>query len=139
MSDLEVLKAWRGKRYGSYSISPVYAQLRQQHPRAQLNVGGSVIHPAVNLAVKMGAARITLFGADFAYPMNRTHACWNDGDLGPVVNQARHWVLDRQGVQVRTQLDFRGYLCVVERYIAGHLRVSFLNSGRAGVMLSRRR
>ena len=51
--------------------------------QGQLYVGGSVIHPAVDLAVKMGAARITLFGADFAFPMNKTHAGWNDGDLGP--------------------------------------------------------
>jgi hypothetical protein len=136
MSDPQVLKAWRGKRYGSYSASPIYTQMRQQHPRAQLHVGGSVIHPAVDLAVKMGAARITLFGADFAFPMNKTHAGWNDGDLGPAVSQARHWVLDGQGERVRTQLNFRSYLCVLERYIAGQPQVSFFNSSRTGAMIA---
>jgi len=136
MSDPQVLRAWRGKRYGSYSLSPIYAQLRQQHPRGQLHVGGSVIHPAVDLAVKMGAARITLFGADFAFPMNKTHAGWNDGDLGPAVSQARHWVLDGQGERVRTQLNFRSYLCVLERYIAEHPQVGFFNSSRAGAMIA---
>lgn len=136
MSDPAVLKAWRGKRYGGYSASPIYAALREQHPRAQLHVGGSVIHPAVDLAVKMGAARITLFGADFAFPMNKTHAGWSDGDLGPPVSQARHWVRDGHGERVSTQLNFRGYLCVLERYIAAHPQVAFFNSSRAGALIA---
>ncbi|MBV4475757.1 motility associated factor glycosyltransferase family protein [Pseudomonas botevensis] len=136
MSDPQVLKAWKGKRYGGYSASPVYAGLRDQHPRALLHVGGSVIHPAVDLAVKMGAGRITLFGADFAFPMNKTHAGWNDGDLGPSVNQARHWVRDGFGERVSTQLNFRGYLCVLERYIATQPQVQFLNSSRAGAQIA---
>lgn len=136
MSDPAVLRAWKGKRYGGYSASPIYAALREQHPRAQLHVGGSVIHPAVDLAVKMGAARVTLFGADFAFPMNKTHAGWSDGDLGPSVNQARHWVRDGHGERVSTQLNFRGYLCVLERYIAAHSQVEFLNSSRAGALIA---
>ncbi|ABA73268.1 MULTISPECIES: motility associated factor glycosyltransferase family protein [Pseudomonas] len=136
MSDPEVLRAWKGKRYGAYSASPVYAALREQYPRALLHVGGSVIHPAVDLAVKMGAARITLFGADFAFPMNKTHAGWSDGDLGPSVNQARHWVRDGYGERVSTQLNFRGYLCVLERYIASQPQVAFFNSSRAGAQIA---
>lgn len=136
MSDPSVLKAWKGKRYGGYSASPIYANLREQHPRAQLHVGGSVIHPAVDLAVKMGAAGITLFGADFAFPMNKTHAGWNDGELGPSVNQARHWVRDGHGQRVSTQLNFRGYLCVLERFIAAHPQVEFLNSSRSGALIA---
>ncbi|CAI8739971.1 MAF_flag10 domain-containing protein [Pseudomonas sp. IT-347P] len=136
MSDPEVLRAWKGKRYGGYSASPVYAQLREEYPRGELHVGGSVIHPAVDLAVKMGAPRITLFGADFAFPMNKTHAGWNDGELGPGVSQARHWVRDGHGQRVSTQLNFRGYLCVLERYIAAHPHVQFFNSSRAGALIA---
>lgn len=136
MSDPEVLRAWKGKRYGGYSASPVYAALREEYPRGELHVGGSVIHPAVDLAVKMGATRITLFGADFAFPMNKTHAGWNDGELGPSVNQARHWVRDGHGQRVSTQLNFRGYLCVLERYIAAHPQVEFFNSSRAGALIA---
>lgn len=136
LSDPQVLKAWKGKRYGGYSASPVYDSSRRQHARAELYVGGSVIHPAVDLAVKMGAERITLFGADFAFPMNKTHAGWSDGDLGPGVNLARHWVRDGHGERVRTQLNFRSYLCELERYIAGHPEVRFFNSSRAGAMIA---
>lgn len=135
LSDPQVLTAWKGARYVGYSASPVYAKVRQQINRAELYVGGSVIHPAVDLAVKIGATRITLFGADFAFPMNKTHAGWNDGDLGPAVGIAKHWVLDGHGQRVKTQLNFRSYLCELERYIAGHPQVRFFNSSRAGAMI----
>jgi hypothetical protein len=134
--DPEVLGGWQGKRYVAYSASPVYKDMRQLLPKAQLFVGGSVIHPAVDLAVHMGASQITLFGADFAFPNNKTHAGWNDGDLGPQVGAARHWVLDGHGRRVKTQLNFRSYLCELERYIAGYPGVTFYNSSRAGAMIA---
>ena len=135
MVDPAVLEGWQGPRYVAYSASPIYRELRETLPKAQLYVGGSVIHPAVDLAVKMGASQITLFGADFAFPNDKTHAGWNDGDLGPQLGAARHWVLDGHGQRVKTQLNFRSYLCELERYIAGHPQVGFHNSSRAGAMI----
>lgn len=135
MNDPVVMQAWQGRRYVAYSASPIYATLREQLERGQLFGGGSVIHPAVDLAVKIGARSITLFGADFAYPMNRTHAGWGDGVLGSPVAQAQHWVLDGFGQRVRTQLNFRRYLGELERYIHDHPEVQFLNSSRAGAMI----
>ncbi|MEN2396184.1 motility associated factor glycosyltransferase family protein [Pseudomonas halotolerans] len=135
MADPSVIEAWQGRRYAGYSASPVYHQMRQQLPRGKLNVGGSVIHPAVDLAVRMGAAQVTLFGADFAFPHGKTHAGWGDGDLGPRLDVAKHWVLDGHGQRVKTQLNFRSYLCELERFIAGHPQVRFYNSSRDGAMI----
>jgi hypothetical protein len=95
-----------------------------------------VIHPAVDLAVRMGAAQVTLFGADFAFPNDKTHAGWSDGDLGPQLTHARHWVLDGHGGRVRTQLNFRSYLTELERYIARHPQVSFFNTSRDGALIA---
>lgn len=136
MVDPLVLEAWQGPRYASYSASPIYQQMRRQRPKGELYVGGSVIHPAVDLAVKMGAVQITLFGADFAFPNDKTHAGWNDGDLGPQLGAAKHWVLDGHCQRVKTQLNFRSYLCELERYIAAHPQVVFYNSSRAGAMIA---
>ncbi|MFS1288119.1 motility associated factor glycosyltransferase family protein [Pseudomonas piscis] len=136
LADPLVLEGWRGPRYVAYSASPIFQQLRQRLPRALLHAGGSVIHPAVDLAVKMGGKRITLFGADFAFPMNRTHAGWQDGDLGPQLSAAKHWVLDGHGRRVRTQLNFRSYLCELERYIASQPEVAFFNTSRDGAMIA---
>jgi hypothetical protein len=133
--DEKVLSAWQGPRYVGYSNSPMYEQIRQQIPRGVLFAGGSVIHPAIDLAVQMGAARITLFGADFAFPGDKTHTGWNDGDLGPAANISRHWVMDGRGNKVKTQLNFRGYLIALERYIARHPEVSFFNTSRDGALI----
>jgi hypothetical protein len=136
MVDPLVLGAWQGPRYTGYSASPIYQQLRQQCPKGELYGGGSVIHPAVDLSVKMGATQVTLFGADFAFPGDKTHAGWSDGDLGPQLGEAKHWVLDGHGQRIKTQLNFRSYLCELERYIAGHPQVRFYNSSRAGAMIA---
>jgi hypothetical protein len=134
--DAAMLQAWQGPRYVGYSTSPVYSRIRQQVPRANLHVGGSVIHPAIDLAVKMGAARITLFGADFAFPGGKTHTGWQDGDLGPEMSIARHWVLDGRGNKVKTQLNFRSYLIELERYIVQHPEVRFFNTSRDGALIA---
>jgi hypothetical protein len=132
----EVLAAWLGPRHGAYSPSPVYQALRQRLPRGELHTGGSVLHPAVDLAVKMGARRVTLFGADFAFPHGKTHAGWDDGDLGPPAADARYWLHDGHGQRVKTQLNFRSYLLELERFIARHPQVTFFNTSRAGAMIA---
>ncbi|MQA52985.1 motility associated factor glycosyltransferase family protein [Pseudomonas piscis] len=132
----QILEGWLGPRYASYSPSPMFEDLSRRIPRGQLHAGGSVIHPAVDLAVKMGGKQITLFGADFSFPMNRTHAGWQDGELGPLLRDARHWVLDGHGQRVRTQLNFRGYLCELERYIHSHPEVAFFNTSRSGALIA---
>jgi hypothetical protein len=134
--DAVMLEGWQGPRYVGYSSSPLYARLREQIPKATLHVGGSVIHPAVDLAVKMGAARITLFGADFAFPGGKTHTGWQDGDLGPALGIAKHWVRDGRGHKVKTQLNFRSYLIELERFIARHPEVTFLNTSRDGALIA---
>jgi len=136
MLDVDTVAGWRGPRYAAYSDSALYDPVREAIPRGHLFVGGSVIHPAADLAVKMGIARITLFGADFAFPGNRTHTGWDDGVLGPQVSAARHWVLDGHGQRVRTQLNFRGYLIELERFIARHPAVEFFNTSRAGALIA---
>ncbi|MFK3796091.1 motility associated factor glycosyltransferase family protein [Pseudomonas sp. NPDC088444] len=134
--DAAMLNAWQGPRFVGYSSSPMYAEIRQQTPRASLFVGGSVIHPAVDLAVQMGAASITLFGADFAFPGGKTHTGWQDGALGPELNIAKHWVLDGRGHKVKTQLNFRSYLIELERYITQHPDVRFFNTSRDGALIT---
>ncbi len=136
MVDPALLHRWPGPRFAAYAASAIYAQARQQVPKANLHVAGSVIHPAVDLAVKMGAVEVVLFGADFAFPHGKTHSGWGDGALGPSATLARHWVLDGHGQRVATQLSFRSYLIELERYIAAHPEVCFLNTSRDGAMIT---
>jgi hypothetical protein len=135
LSSPSVLKSWQGPRHVGYSASALYDPLRQRLPKATLFSAGSVLHPAVDLAVKMGAQKITLFGADFAFPHDKTHAGWGDGHLGPTLGMARHWLHNGHGQRVKTQLNFRSYLLELERFIARHPEVQFFNTSRDGALI----
>jgi hypothetical protein len=130
-----LLQAWRGPRYAAYSKSPVFDQLRLSIEKAMLYADGSVLHSAVDLAVKMGAAQVTLFGADFAFVGGAAHAGWQTGELAPAF-ETSHWVLNGRGERVKTLLNLRGYLCSLERYIAAHPEVRFINTSRDGAWIA---
>jgi hypothetical protein len=132
----KVLKAWPGKRYSAYSASPMYVEVAKKIPKAKLYSGGSVIHPAVDLAVKMGSKDIILLGADFAYPLNRTHAGWEDGALGPSINTANSWTLNGFDQRIKTDANFNSYRCELERYIAHHHTINFYNTSLEGAKIT---
>lgn len=131
----QTLTSWHGKRYAAYSQSNIYDEIYQRFPKARLYSNGSVLHPAVDFAVCLGVKSITLFGADFSYPQNKTHSGWEDGALGEPVAAAKHWVLNGNGERVKTLLNFRSYLCALERYIAHHPEVQFYNTSRIGAFI----
>lgn len=85
-----ILAQWQGPKYCAYSSSSLYDDLAKKIPKKRLFTNGSVVHPSVDLAVYLGANQISLFGCDFCYANNKTHAFWPDGALGPKVNNAKH-------------------------------------------------
>lgn len=131
----EMLLFWPGLRYAAYTYSHIYDQINEKIPKTRLYSSGTVLHPAVDFAVQLGVKTITLFGADFSFPRNKTHAGWGDGVLGEPFSAARHWVLNGEGQRVRTLLNFRSYLCGLERYIAKHPEVHFYNTSRLGAAI----
>ncbi|MFM5755883.1 motility associated factor glycosyltransferase family protein [Aeromonas veronii] len=130
-----VLSSWKGKRYGAYEALHMYTELNNKLPRASLYAGGSVIHPATDLAVRMGSGKITLFGADFAYPGGKTHTGWDDGVLGGRACYGHRTVPNGYGQPVRTLLTFSIYLNYMELYIMNHPDVEFRNSSREGARI----
>ncbi len=127
-----VLQNWTDKRYAAYSLNHMYDEIYEKYPKARVFSSGSVIHPAVDIAVKMGVKTITFFGADFSFPGNKTHTGWNDGVLGLPASAAKHWVLNGRGERVKTLLNFRSYLCSLERFISFHPEVMFYNTSYEG-------
>lgn len=132
----ETLTAWRGRRLAAYSSSPLYQSLRKALPKALLYSGGSVIHPAIDLAVQMGCQDLILLGADFAFPGGETHTGWAVGALNTTLDQAKHWVLNGHGQRVPTHISFAGYRTQVERYITAHPEVRFWNGSREGAQIA---
>lgn len=130
-----LLAAWEGERYCAYSRSVVYEAMSKKHPKAKLFASGSVIHPAVDFAVKAGVKSITFFGADFSFPYEKTHSGWDSGVLCVPVEAAKHSVLNGNNEEVKTHLNFRGYLCSLERFIAHHPNVKFYNTSKEGAYI----
>lgn len=133
----DVLLRWPGPRYAAYANSPLYEALLQQHPKGMLYASGTVTHAATDLAVKMGAREVVLLGADFSFPGERSHVanavfCEAVDRSAPTYQE---WLVDGYGERVRTSKNLRGYLLDLERYIAQHPQVRFLNGSRNGALI----
>lgn len=134
MLENQLLGAWRGRRYAAYPPTPLYEQLRREIPKGELHAGGSVLHSAVDLAVKIGARQVVFFGVDFALVGGQAHAGWEAGELAPQFDTS-DWVLNGYGQRVKTLLNLRTYLYALENYIAAHPSVSFLSTCREGALI----
>lgn len=130
-----VIEHWPGPRFNAYSKGAIYDKLDAQMPKLRLFTNGSVIHPAIDLAVFLKSWQITLFGCDFSYPNNKTHAFWEDGALGPKAAHAKHWVINGHGQRVATDLNFRAYQRSLELYIRSKPQVKFYQSSLEGARI----
>ncbi|MBF0152481.1 MAG: DUF115 domain-containing protein [Magnetococcales bacterium] len=135
-SDPEVLAAWPGPRRVACSHSPIYAVIRQQRGRSILFASGSVLHPAVDLAVRMGAARVVLVGADFSFPGGASHA---EGCAAMRWNSPYDTALtlsNGQGEEVPTSHALNSMLLELEDYLCLHPDVAFFNASRRGARIA---
>lgn len=130
-----ILEQWKGPKYSAYSTSQIYDELADKYPKLRLFTNGSVVHPAIDLAVYLGAYEISLFGCDFCYTRNKTHAFWPDGSLGPQINNAKHWLINGRGNRVPTDLNFRGYLRSLEEFIKSKPNIKFYQSSLDGARI----
>ncbi|WP_206484809.1 6-hydroxymethylpterin diphosphokinase MptE-like protein [Thalassotalea sp. G2M2-11] len=126
--DRRLLEYWKGPRICSYSQTPMFSKIKKLKKLTPLFCAGSVIHPAIDFAVKLGAKSIILLGADFSYPNNKSHA----GTYSPPksfidVSIVNHWIFNYLGEKQPTQANFKGYARDLEKYIAEHPEISFLN------------
>ncbi len=129
-----VLRLWPGPRLTAYAKHPSYADIAHKYPRGTLFSSGSVLHPAVDLAVRMGATEVLLFGADLAFPNEQRYT--QGAGWGEQTAQAKsHWVLNGHGEKVSTTASFRGYLRDLEAYIERHPQVRFINCCRDGAYI----
>jgi len=130
----DVLKLWPGKRFTAYSRDQLYDEIRWELPRGNLFSSGSVIHPAVDFAVKAGADNIIFAGADFGFPGGRSHVAGSRA-MALSTGKKHHWLLDGNGNRIRTAPSLRGFLRDLESYIALHPNVRFYNAGRRGAAI----
>ncbi|MEM0911752.1 MAG: 6-hydroxymethylpterin diphosphokinase MptE-like protein [Pseudomonadota bacterium] len=134
-SDFLLLERWQGQRFVSYSETPMYADVREEVKLEPLFSAGSVIHPAVDLANKLGAKTIYLLGTDFAYVYGSSHAKGNENAYQQSPDLATQWVINSHGKRVPTMANLKAYLRDLERYIEKYPQVAFINGSAEGAKI----
>lgn len=136
MTHEDVLIDFPGTRYVAMNNTQMFQSIRHELSAARLYMHGSVIHPATDLAVKMGATDVVFFGADFAFSHQKTHANWEDGEIGISYQQATDWTFNVHGEKVPTLPNLTTYRIGIERYIQQHPAVTFYNTSKAGAVIA---
>ncbi|WP_448563706.1 motility associated factor glycosyltransferase family protein [Thalassotalea ganghwensis] len=134
----EVLSYWPGKRYCSYSNTPMYKDIAHYAPKTSLFCAGSVVHPAIDLAVYLQAKTIILLGTDFAFSFNKSHASTENSAPAShelSIENAQDSVINGFGERVATMTSLKGYLRELERYISKHPTISFINGSQHSAVI----
>ncbi|NOZ52519.1 MAG: DUF115 domain-containing protein [Gammaproteobacteria bacterium] len=132
----EALLKWPGPRYVAYSSSSsIYQEVARQLPRTQLYSSGTVVHPAVDLAVKMGSKNIYFFGVDFSFPNGVSHVDGVSGAERMNETVCSSQVMNGYGHLVPSRPNMLAYLHDLERYIANHKTINFINMSRQGAVI----
>jgi len=130
----KILNAWPGERFTAYSNHPIFSVMSARYPRGELFSSGSVIHPAIDLARKMGARRIILVGADFSFTKGQSHVAGSRHQLD-IKTHSSCWVLNGLGERVPSSPNYVGYLRDLERYLARNTQIDFLNTSQEGALI----
>lgn len=134
----ELLNGWHGPRYKALGHTQMYEELARSFPdMTRLYSNGSVIHPAIDLAVLLDCNNIYLCGSDFCFCGNKSHAFWDSYATDNKqaswwmkneqnnIKSSPHWVLNGYGEKVATTLNLRAYLRYLELYVEQRPQVSF--------------
>ncbi|MEW6072269.1 MAG: 6-hydroxymethylpterin diphosphokinase MptE-like protein [Planctomycetota bacterium] len=130
------LERWAGRRLAMYASGPRHEALRRILPRGELWSSGSVLHPAVALAVAMGAAEVVLCGADFAILGGASHVAGFAWRKELAARPGGATVENGFGERVPSLPNLVGYLRDLERFLARHPGVRWINASRRGARIA---
>jgi hypothetical protein len=134
-ADEELVASWPGRRRLVFHIEHPFFDAAPA-PRTRLFAGGTVVHPALDFAVRAGAAEVVLCGLDFAYVGSRTHAVGaHDHKAVAGIRAARLSVENGHGALVASDTNLIQYLRATERFVARHPEVLFRNVSREGARI----
>lgn len=131
---LEIVEMF-DKRYVAFTSVPILDSVKQEKAASSLYYEGSATHFACDLAVKMGASSVYMFGCDYSIVQGRVHTFLNDVDSTRVLLPADSQfvtVAGTSGEDVQSLSVFRDYLCALEEYIQDHPDVQFYNMSWIG-------
>ncbi len=130
-----VLALWKGKRFTAYGQHKIYEKMAVQYPKGYLFAAGTVVHSAIDLAVKMGVRKIVLAGVDYAFSNELQHATGARSRNILVPETGEYVVFNGYNEKIQSSPSLIGFLRDTEHYIACHPQVEFYNMSRSGAKI----
>lgn len=134
-TSIEFISEWDGPKFYAITTSPLFDELKKTEAANTLIANGSVIHPAIDLGIAMGYKEILLFGADFAFIKNKTHAHWKSGELWGDPN-SKYLLLNGKAEKVPSTPSLSAYLFSTESIIRNNKDVKFYNTSLEGAPIA---
>ena len=128
----DILKKWHGNRFLFTTHNELEFAPAALKKTTCLFSGGSVIHPATDLALNLGCARVTFFGTDFGFPLDKTHAHWKNDELLQYDTRGRVYVLNGNGEKIPSTSSFSSYLVYLEHFLKTNPAIYWYNSSKIG-------
>ncbi len=113
VANWKFLDAYKGPKYYAFSPSSVQLRKKQYEDIPVWSFGGTVTCMAMEAVVKMGAKKVYLVGADFAYPGGRTYA----NDVGHDAGYRDGSDINRKKEEKRIKLDEYDLISVKDEYV----------------------
>ncbi|WP_026517142.1 motility associated factor glycosyltransferase family protein [Butyrivibrio sp. MC2021] len=115
----ETVMLFDGKRYITYQEGFELSEKAALERKLPLyKTGGSVSTLALDLAVKLGAKKVTCLGLDLAYTYNQFHASGISDNNDVEAEQGKIILKSTSGGEVRTASTLASYHDWIEKYIA---------------------
>jgi len=127
-----VLVLWKGARFTAYGQHKIYEKMTAQYPKGCLFAAGTVVHAAIDLAVKMSVGEIVLAGVDYAFSNELQHASGVRSRDILVPETGEYVVFNGYNEKIQSSPSLIGFLRDTEHYITCHPDVKFYNMSRSG-------
>ncbi len=128
-----IIDGWKGSAYYANLLSPDYDESHQLLPTDRLFFHGSVISPAVHMAISFATKTVYFMGMDFGFPDKKIHAGMsNDTHKTLVMNE---FVMNGFDEEIATNRSYRAFLTGVESVVLYAPHLTFINCSRKGAKI----
>ncbi len=131
----EIIENWAGTAYYANLNTADYDQSVKLLPTDRLYIYGSVIAPAVHMAMSFAKHKVYFAGMDFGFPDKKYHAGMsNDSHANAIL--MNETVLNGFDEEIETSRSYRTFLTGVETLVMSAPSLTFINCSRSGAKIA---
>ncbi|CAE6917459.1 6-hydroxymethylpterin diphosphokinase MptE-like protein [Vibrio sp. B1FLJ16] len=130
----EIIEGWKGSAFYANLNTCDYDESHKLLPTDRLFIHGSVIAPAVHMAMSFATKNVYFMGMDFGFPDKKFHAGMSNDThtAGIIMNES---VLNGYDEEIETDRSYRTFLTGVESLVMSAPNLTFINCSRKGAKI----